>query len=158
MNLSDHFTLAEMTTTDARQFPNVPSLAEVENLRYLCINVMEPVRQRFGPWHVTSGYRSPALNTFIGGSTTSMHMKGLACDGVPIGKLVDGMRTEPRWNEIILFLLTSGLPVDQVIYEFGRWLHIGTRAEGRDCRKQALMIFEPGKYEIFNPHDPRVTR
>lgn len=150
MNLSEHFTVAEMTATSAR-LDNTPTPEIMENLRYLCNELMEPVRSRFGPWYVTSAYRSLAVNTLIGGSTTSMHMRGLACDGVPLGGNV-------KWNDVIQFLLTSGLPIDQVIYEFGNWLHIGTLPEGRSCRKQALMIFSPGKYEVYNPADPRVTR
>lgn len=149
--LSTHFTLAELTATAHRSIANTPSLEEVENLRHLANVVLEPVRMRFGPLYTTSGYRSPELNAMIGGSPSSSHMSGNAWDGVP---LRDGV----RWRDVFAFLKGSTLPVDQVIYEFGRWIHIGTRTGGHACRRQFLMIFSGGKYEPWNPDDPRVTR
>lgn len=150
MNLSPHFTLAEMTATSVRDFDNTPDLVETENMGYLCNTLLEPVRTRFGPLHTTSGYRSLAVNRFIGGSITSAHMRGLAWDGVPINYV--------PWKEVFDFIIHSDLPYDQIIYEFGRWIHIGTRAGGVGVRKQALMVFSSGKYEMWNPKDPRVKK
>lgn len=151
MLLSPHFTLAEMTATAVRDVANTPSLDEAANLKFLCEHLLEPLRARFGPLYTTSGYRSPAVNARIGGSSSSMHVHGCAWDGIP---LRDGV----RWADMITFLLSGTLPVDQVIYEFGRWLHVGTRPNGLSCRGQALMIFESGRYEAWNPQDPRITR
>ena len=151
MRLSHHFTLAELTATAVRGLDNTPSIGDAENLRYLCTEVLEPTRAVFGPMYTTSGYRSPAVNERLGGSSTSMHRFGCAWDGVPL-------RAGIRWTSVINFLMDGGLPVDQVIYEFGRWLHIGTKPNGINCRHQALMIFTPGKYEVWNPLDPRITR
>lgn len=151
MKLSKYFTLAEMTATAVRGVANTPSLAEVENLRFLCTAVLDPVREVFGPLYTTSGYRSPEVNLRIGGSPRSAHQSGCAWDGVPL-------RPRVRWADVIRYLIQSVLPVDQVIYEYGRWLHIGTRPRGEGCRRQALMIFSPEKYEVWNPKDPRVLK
>jgi hypothetical protein len=152
MLLSPNFTLVEMTSTAVRGVDNSPSIEEAENLGFLCNNVLEPVRAKFGPLYTTSGYRSPAVNARIGGSVTSMHPKGCAWDGVPLKPSV-------KWSAVIEWLIErSDIPLDQVIYEFGRWLHIGTRPKGADCRRQSLMIFAPGKYELWNPKDTRIIK
>lgn len=151
--LSPHFTLDELTTTSVRGVDNTPDARQLENLRRLCVETLEPIRQRFGPWWVTSGYRSPAVNRIIGGSPTSAHMcigDRAAADGVPLARNV-------RWSSVIHFLIEGDIPFDQVIYEYGRWLHIGIDAPDR-CRRQALMVFEPGTYLPWNPTDPRITR
>lgn len=152
LKLSAHFSYDEMTTTQVRGVSNEPPPEQLINMGFLCRRVLEPVRLEFGPWHVTSGYRSLAVNLAIGGSKTSAHMEGCAVDGVPLAPGV-------RWRDVVDFLLRrEDIPVDQVIYEFGRWLHIGTKPGGKGCRREALMIFEPGKYLPWNPEDPRVTR
>lgn len=151
MKLSKYFTLAEMTATAVRGVDNTPSLDEVENLRFLCVSVLDPLRQVFGPLYTTSGYRSPEVNRRIGGSPTSAHQIGCAWDGVPL-------RSSVVWSDVIRWLIQSDLPVDQVIYEYGRWIHVGTKPRGERCRRQALMIFEPGVYETWNPRDSRVKR
>jgi zinc D-Ala-D-Ala carboxypeptidase len=150
MKLSPHFTLAEMTATAVRLVDNTPSNEEVANLTYLCQQVLEPVRNKFGVLHTTSGYRSPEVNRRIGGSPTSAHCRGLAWDGVPLRDL--------KWMEVVEFIVHSDIPFDQVIYEYGRWLHIGAKPEGLEPRREALMIFSPGKYEVWNPKDSRVVR
>lgn len=149
MKLSPHFTLAEMTSTAVR-LDNNPSNEEVDNLTYLCAELLEPIRAKFGVLFTTSGYRSPEVNRRIGGSPTSAHVRGCAWDGIPL--------KEPKWSAVVEFVLHSNLPFDQIIYEFGRWIHIGTRPGGIGLRRQALMIFTAGKYELWNPKDVRVTK
>lgn len=152
LSLSTHFTLAEMTFTQVRGVDNSPDLDEAANLDFLCRNLLEPVRERFGPLIVTSGYRSIAVNRVVGGSITSMHPKGCAADviprkAVPIADIMEWLTTQ------------SELPIDQAIFESGgRWLHLGTRPGGLNCRRQFLMNFTPGRFEPWNPKDPRVTR
>lgn len=151
MKLSAHFTLAEMTFTQVRHMNNQPSLADSQNLSYLCNNVLEPLRSEYGPMITHSGYRSAAVNNFIGGSKTSMHVKGCAWDG-------HFAREGLMMREVIAYLQRrDDLPVDQVIYEYGRWLHIGTKPNGVALRREFLMIFGPGKYELWNPLDKRIT-
>jgi hypothetical protein len=71
MNLSTHFTLEEMIKSQAGDragIDNMPSAAHREALRALCVHVLEPIRERFGPVMVNSGYRGPALNRSVGGA------------------------------------------------------------------------------------------
>jgi hypothetical protein len=83
--------------------------------------VLEPLRRELGrPVYVTSGYRPPKLNELVGGAPDSQHTSGEAAD---IG--VD--RLSPY--EVAEAIQRLDLPVDQCIYEFGRWVHVsyGTR-------------------------------
>ena len=119
MNLSPHFTLSELTRTSSG-ISNVPTDAEVKALEALATTLLEPVRARFGPVSIHSGYRGPAVNAAIGGSKTSQHMKGEAADfHCPGARLEDVM----RW-----IVHDSGLHYGQVILE-GRhgpptWIHL----------------------------------
>lgn len=123
MQLSPNFTLAEMMRSEAaarRGIDNTPPAALIENLRQLCVNVLEPVRAHYArPVIVTSGYRSPAVNSAVGGSGTSQHSQGEAADftvaGVPNIDVC-------RWME-------KALTYDQLIYEFGEsgWVHCSWR-------------------------------
>jgi hypothetical protein len=119
MNLSPHFTLSELTRTSSG-ISNVPTDSEMKALEALALTLLEPVRAKFGPVSIHSGYRGPAVNAAIGGSKTSQHMKGEAADfHCPGARLEDVM----RW-----IVHDSGLHYGQVILE-GRhgpptWIHL----------------------------------
>jgi zinc D-Ala-D-Ala carboxypeptidase len=141
MNLSDHFTLEEMTyssTAIRRNIPNVPDDTEIECLRKLCDNILEPLRKmlndKFGnvQIHIDSGFRSPALNLAVGGVPTSQHMKGQAVDFT-----VSGLSVQETYS-IVKQAVREGLSADQVICEYLSWLHISYN-EGMN-RKQFLKI------------------
>lgn len=135
MNLSKHFTLEELTRSQAatrRGISNVPNEVHIRNLIQLCEHILEPLRMRLGrPVYVNSGYRCPELNSLIGGSRTSQHMRGEAADIE-----VQGM-TAPEVFEFILE--RSGVPYDQVIQEFGEWVHISW---SKTPRHAALLAFK----------------
>ena len=84
MRLSKHFTLQELiksSTAERRGIKNVPERTEIESLRLVCDNILEPVRQHFGvPMVPSSGYRCLELNRAIGSGDTSQHVKGQAVD------------------------------------------------------------------------------
>jgi zinc D-Ala-D-Ala carboxypeptidase len=84
VNLTQNFTLSEMTKSEtALRFgmDNTPTSSEIENLRILCENVLQPVRNYYGMGvKVNSGYRHPLVNAKVGGSATSDHCKGFAAD------------------------------------------------------------------------------
>lgn len=151
---SEHFSLAELTTTQSRDLlilseQGNPSPQIRANLRRLAVDLLEPARALVGRLRVNSGYRCPALNAAIGGSKTSAHMDGLAADVFPLDMdLADAYQR----------LAQSGLPVDQLIFEFGRWIHIGAPKHGAEPRMQRLAIFAPGHYEPWRPTDPRFRR
>ena len=83
MNLSEHFTLEEMTASQLamrQHIKNTPTAAALKNLARLAV-VLEQIRALVGkPIHIDSGYRSPPLNRAVGGSSASAHMEGLAAD------------------------------------------------------------------------------
>ena len=82
--LTKSFTLEELvfSQTAAREgIDNTPAAAHVRAMRALCTNVLQPLRDAVGaPLVVSSGYRSPRLNKFVGGSARSQHMEGKAAD------------------------------------------------------------------------------
>lgn len=93
----------------------VPSPHIVENLRALVENVLDPLRAEIGPIHVSSGYRPILLNQKIGGSRTSQHVLGQAADIMSDHTTVQGLFDTIRRMQ---------LPYDQVIEEFGSWVHV----------------------------------
>lgn len=121
MNLTEHFTLAELTHTNVRGAVNAPSDLVITRLRALAENILEPVRLHFvAPVIVHSGYRSPAVNDAVRGSRNSQHLRGEAADFHVVGK---DFFTVARY-------ITASLDFDQIILEFcdpsgfGRgWLH-----------------------------------
>ena len=119
MKLTDHFTLAEMTVSQeaARSgLKNVPNAAQVESLLLLCQNVLEPLRVRLKrPVVVNSGFRSPTVNRRIGGAANSQHCKGQAADII-----VPGMSVA----EVVARIRKMGLPYDQLLDEYGQWVHV----------------------------------
>jgi hypothetical protein len=140
MKLSEHFTLAEYTvseTASRKGIDNDPKeMVIINNLKRMAA-VMEEVRLILGKHAitVTSGYRCPELNTAIGSGPNSAHINGLATDFICPGYGVpyDICRAlEP---------LVEKLGIDQLIFEFRRWVHIGLR-DGP--RHQVFTINEKG--------------
>ena len=78
--LSPHFTLGELTKTNVKGISNVPPHAAVLNLKNLCENWLEPLRQAQGLIIINSGYRSESVNKAIGGVKGSNHLTGCAVD------------------------------------------------------------------------------
>ena len=142
MNLSAHFALSEFTTSQTaarRGIDNTPAADVLAALKRTAQG-LEAVRVRLGcaPVLISSGYRSPALNAAIGGSKNSQHMTGEAADF-----------TAPRFGtpaEIAAALVDSGVAYDQLILEFGRWVHISFSGSPRH---QALTIDSMGTRPLF---------
>ena len=116
MKLSENFTLAELTDTDTG-LPNNPSQGEINNLKLLVQKVLQPVRDKFGVITVTSGFRSPEVNSAVGGSATSDHVHGRAAD-----IQCDDMAS-------VFNYIRKYLPFKQLIWEFGTdvqpgWIHV----------------------------------
>lgn len=148
MLLSPHFSLAEMTrsqTAERLGLDNTPTPEAVEALAALCRLVLEPLRIILGvPIHVDSGYRSPAVNSAVGGAKTSAHLSGRAADIVPVGMSLDRAYT----------ILKGGyLQLDQVIREFppGGWIHVSIAAAGQVPRRQFLIAERVGGATQYRP-------
>lgn len=120
MKLTDNFTLAEMShsnTAKARKIKNEPNVEQIENLRKLCVRLLQPLRDLYNePFIISSGFRSLETNKAVKGAVNSQHMKGQAAD-VSV--------KEPR--KLLAALLSSGLDFDQaILYQDGRnnFLHL----------------------------------
>lgn len=132
MKLSQHFELAEFTISDTALrtgIANIPSPHVMANLKTLAEG-LEQIRALLGqPIFITSGYRSPTLNRFIGGSQSSAHCLGFAadfkCPGY--GKPVD----------IVAKIKDSGIKYDQLICE-GVWVHVSFDPKMRQQTLSAL--------------------
>lgn len=136
MKLSENFTLKELTTTNTG-LANVPNANQVEKLKQLVENVLQPLRDAYGmPIQVTSGFRSLSVNAKIGGAATSQHTKGQAADIVC------------RDNAKAFRIIRDSLPFDQLIWEKGDdlepdWVHVSFKEFGN--RGQVLR-FDGHKY------------
>ena len=132
MNLTDHFTLEELTHTDHRQYDNTPNEAELENIKRLAA-FLEEVKTALGgrPVMVNSGFRSKQVNDAVGSKDTSQHRIGCAAD-----IRVPGMTPD----EVVKAIVASDLAYDQVIREFDSWTHVSIAAP----RKNALIIDKTG--------------
>ena len=83
MNLSRNFTLSELIKSDTairKGINNNPNAEQIEKLKALCENILQPVRDHFGRVKITSGFRSSELCLAIGSSVNSQHAKAEAAD------------------------------------------------------------------------------
>ena len=135
--MTPHFSLAELTHTDHREFDNVPNADEIANLQRLA-ELLEKVKTLLGdkPVMINSAFRCKQVNDAVGSKDTSQHRLGCAADIRIPGMLPD---------EVVRVVIASGLPYDQIIREFDRWTHISvTNVAGESPRRQALIIDKAG--------------
>lgn len=137
MKLSKYVTLEEATksqTAERKGIENIPSPEQIESMKYVAKNVFDKVREALGvPLTVSSFFRSPKLNTAIGGSPTSQHLKGEAID-------ID----HPTLNKKVFDYIRKNLEFDQLIWEFGdesapAWVHVSLKKSGN--RKEILTAY-----------------
>jgi hypothetical protein len=139
MQLSKNLALAEVMrseTAKRKGISNMPTPEHIENFKLLAENVFQPIREHFGvPIHISSGYRSKALNTAVGGSLSSQH-----CSGEAIDIDMDGTSVT---NAQIFNYIKDNLNFDQLIAEFPvnsnpAWVHVSYESSGKQ-RKQILV-------------------
>ena len=117
MNLSRNFTLSELTKSDTairRGINNNPNAEQIEKLKALCENILQPVRDHFGRVKVTSGFRSAELCVAIGSSVNSQHARAEAADFEVVGtdnvELFDWIKNNLEPDQLILEFYTPGEP------------------------------------------------
>ena len=117
MNLTRNFSLLELTKSDTairKGIDNNPNADQVEKLKALCENILQPVRDHFGRVKVTSGFRSVELCEAIGSSNRSQHAKAEAadfeCPGVDNAELADWIHKNLPYDQLILEFYTPGEP------------------------------------------------
>jgi hypothetical protein len=136
--LTSHFSLEEMVAsqTAARKgIDNTPAAAIVDNLRLVCERLEEVRRAVGAPVFISSGYRCPALNRAVGGAAKSRHMDGLAVDFI--------IPAAGTALQVARAVAGCGVVFDQLIHEYGQWVHLGLAPWGVPPRRQMLSIF-PG--------------
>ena len=134
MRLSPNFTLEELCATSTGA-ANVPNEVQTKTLLYLVTYILQPIRNKFGPLIISSGFRSELVNKKIKGSKISQHMQGEAVDIVP--KDIDAVFEWCRKN----------IAFGQLINESKngkRWLHISLPRIGGV--NQQVLTFDGVKY------------
>lgn len=133
MQLTPNFTLEEMTVSQEaarRGIPNVPGQDQIDALRRLCRDILEPLREALGkPIVISSGFRSQTINATVGGSKTSDHLYGRAADII-----VPGYTPLAVAKKIV----ELQLPFKQVIEEFGSWVHVSIPEAGAAPKREQL--------------------
>jgi hypothetical protein len=140
MNLSEHFTLEELTASEtaARNgWDNTPNATELANLVRLAA-FLEEVKTVIGgkPVMINSAFRSKLVNDAVGSKDSSQHRIGCAAD-IRVPNMTP--------DEVVKAVIASGIQYDQVIREFDRWTHISISNNPEDKpRQQALIIDKMG--------------
>lgn len=150
MQLTQNFSLHEMIKSEAAErhgLDNNPPPHVVQNLKALCVYVLQPVRDYFKTGvKVNSGYRSSAVNVAVGGSKTSDHCYGYAADieipGVP--------------NYDVAYFIQYGMPFRQLILEFytpgvpdSGWVHVSYNPN--DLKRQVLTATKVNGRVVYTP-------
>jgi len=159
--LTEHFTLAEMIVSPTAKrlgIPNTPTAEHIENMRYCCEKILEPVRAKFGPVTINSSYRAPLVNKAVGGSATSQHVNGQAIDfevkGVDNKKVADWVADNLEFDQVILEFYSAG-------DKNSGWVHASIKKGGgnRKMRMVATKSKAGGtKYTTVADFDPSTTR
>ena len=142
MRLTANFYLSEFTTSQVAErngFRNEPNEKQIENLRLLCVNVLQPLREIISvPIIISSGFRSFVVNAAVGGRFNSQHLEGKAVDFT-----LPGMNLKEVFE-----LIPKHFSFDQLIYEFEKWIHVSWNGEkNRNELLIAKKVYGVTKYE-----------
>ena len=152
MQLSEHFNLKEFTkseTATRKRIDNTPNVQHANNLKLVCEKILEPVRNHFGkPIRINSGYRGPALNATVGGSSKSQH-----CNGEAVDFEIDGLP-----NPDLAKWVADNCDFDQIILEFynpkegpnSGWVHASVASNGNNRRQKLTAVTINGK-TVYKP-------
>ena len=150
MKLSKNFTVSEYTkssTATRRCIDNSMTDAHLESAKALFENIVQPVRDHFGPTVVTSGYRSEALNEAIGGARGSQHSKAEAAD----------LETNFASTVQVSQFIADNLDFDQLILEFyipgdpnSGWTHCSYKSKSENRHQILTAVKENGKTVYLN--------
>jgi hypothetical protein len=135
--LTEHFSLEELTVTSHREFDNTPNDVEIANLQRLA-EFLELVKTALNgkPVMVNSAFRSKQVNDSVGSKDTSQHRVGCAAD-IRVPAMTP--------DEVIKTIINTDLGYDQIIREFDSWTHISIPNDPvSHPRKQALIIDKTG--------------
>ena len=133
--ISNHISLNEATRSNTAQrlgIDNFPNSYTISKMQLTANKIFEPLREYVEcPIYISSFYRSPELNTAIGGSKNSQHCKGEAID-------LDDVYSKVK-NKVFFDYIKENLDFDQLIWEFGddenpAWVHVSYKEKGNRNR------------------------
>jgi hypothetical protein len=150
MKLSENFELHELIKSqiaERKGISNNPSTDQINNLKDLCLNVLQPIRSYFdSPVVISSGYRSPELCVAIGSKPTSQHSEGKAAD-------IEIMNID---NKELAMWIKDNIEFDQLILEFYKdndpnsgWVHVSYN--GDKNRKEFLIATREEEKIVYRP-------
>ena len=132
--MTPHFSLAELTVTDHREFKNEPDPSEIANLQRLA-ELLEQVKSVLGgvPIMVNSAFRSKQVNDAVGSKDTSQHRLGCAAD-IRVPSMTP--------DAVVKAVIAAKLPFDQLIREFDRWTHISVPNDPKGKPRGQVLIID----------------
>ena len=150
MKLSANFQLSELVKSQVAErkgIANNPSPAHIDNLKSLCLNVLQPIRSHFEePVIISSGYRSGEVCIAIGSKPTSQHAEGKAAD-------IEIVNID---NKELAMWIKDNLEFDQLILEFYKdgepdsgWVHVSYN--GEENRNQFLIATREEDKVVYRP-------
>ena len=149
MKLTRNFSLSELIKSDTAirlGIDNNPNADQIEKLKALCENILQPVRDHFGRVTVTSCFRSPELCVKIGSSLNSQHTKAEAvdfeCMGTDNAELADWINQNLDYDQLILEFYTPGEPNSG-------WIHCSYTPD--QPRKQFLHAYKSEGKTKYKP-------
>lgn len=143
-----YFEVTHSNQAKALKISNIPNAEQLGNLKLVCTNIFDKVREHFGkPIGISSAYRSHELNTRIGGSKSSQHMDGKALD-------IDADIHGGLNNKELFEWIKNNCTFDQLIWEFGSenapaWVHVSYNSQGNRC--QVLRAVKKGGRTVYQP-------
>jgi zinc D-Ala-D-Ala carboxypeptidase len=141
--ISKHFTLEELTKTSI-QADNTPNALELQNLKKLAVELLDPIYDKIGPFTITSAFRSKAVNQALAGSnsqvsSTSYHTTGQAADITPVGS---------KGTSIFMAdIIRSGIPYGE-LYLKTNTIHISLPTA---TKREVAGVVVDNKYIKFTP-------
>lgn len=140
IDLTQNFTLPQLCyseTASSNNINNTPTNDQIDNLKYVAENILEPIKAQFGQVNINSGYRGDALNTVVGGTTTSQHLSGQAVDievpGVSNWDLANWIKDNLDYDQLILENCTN-LKNDPN----SGWVHVSFNKKGNRYQKLTI--------------------
>lgn len=134
INLSKNFMLDEFIKSEtALKFGinNDMPIHYVDRLKFLATTVLQPIRDKFGPIRVTSGWRTPELAPYANSNTRSNHSSAFAADIEPLNKDV-------KLSDIALYI-SRELQFKELIAEYlpVGWIHVAAE-NGNNIKQRKI--------------------
>lgn len=138
--LSENFTLREFVrsqTAEKYHIDNTPPRPVIIRLENLCRHVLQPLRDKFGPIYINSGYRCEKLNEKVRGVGNSQHLYGEAADI----RIVNTRQGLDYYDFIV-----DNLEFDQLLFEYRKdgvkWLHVSCKWDVSQNRHMAIPNYQ----------------